>query len=235
MLFTIFSAPNYCDMYGNLGSVMRFADKPTAGDEIYYSYEAYSAVEHPYVLPKGQNAITYSLPMVLTNVLTLVDTMMKMVGHAGEDDQDNLEPDSTSSSERVAEVSDAAKKEARREHLRNKILMYARMQTMLATLRSFKPELDEIRGMNDGKLPRGLISSSRAELEEAVQKYRQAREKDKENERLPGAVVVVTTVKLAKILAKKEGEGKEKEEEEREKSEAKLQGQKENKNFSLKK
>ena len=47
-VLTIFSAPNYCDKYGNLGAVALFYNQDVRLDTFRY-------VEHPYVLPNNMN------------------------------------------------------------------------------------------------------------------------------------------------------------------------------------
>lgn len=55
---TVFSAPNYCDMYNNLAAVLHI-DASAA-----LSWTTHSWSSHPAVLPDFANAVEYSLPMV---------------------------------------------------------------------------------------------------------------------------------------------------------------------------
>jgi serine/threonine-protein phosphatase 2B catalytic subunit len=61
-MFTIFSCPNYCDMYGNLSSALSIANGS-------YSVRTFTAQPHPFVLPTLDNAINYTLPFVMEHLL----------------------------------------------------------------------------------------------------------------------------------------------------------------------
>ncbi|KAI0984466.1 hypothetical protein GJ496_004312 [Pomphorhynchus laevis] len=57
-MITIFSAPNYCDVYGNKGAVLQYNG---------YTLQIiqFDWVNHPYVLPNFLNALTWSVPFVI--------------------------------------------------------------------------------------------------------------------------------------------------------------------------
>jgi len=83
LTITVFSAPNYCDMYGNQGGFMKF-------DENDFDFHQLSWVAHPYSLPNFMNAITYSLPYALESFTKLCAYILEgcMVGDDEEaDDQ----------------------------------------------------------------------------------------------------------------------------------------------------
>jgi serine/threonine-protein phosphatase 2B catalytic subunit len=56
-VITIFSAPNYLDVYHNRGAILKYANKNI-------TIRQYNASPHPYWLPNFQNAFTWSLPFV---------------------------------------------------------------------------------------------------------------------------------------------------------------------------
>jgi len=83
LTITVFSAPNYCDMYGNQGGFMKF-------DENDFDFHQLSWVAHPYSLPNSMNAITYSLPYARESCTKLCAYILEgcMVGDDEEaDDQ----------------------------------------------------------------------------------------------------------------------------------------------------
>lgn len=57
-LISIFSAPNYCDVYKNKGAVIKYSNNE-------FSIKMFNAAEHPFVLPNFQNAFTWSLPFII--------------------------------------------------------------------------------------------------------------------------------------------------------------------------
>ena len=56
-VITVFSAPNYIDSYKNKGAVIVISDRDM-------DLRSYNAVDHPFLLPEGLNAFTWSLPFV---------------------------------------------------------------------------------------------------------------------------------------------------------------------------
>ena len=56
-VITIFSAPNYLDVYRNRGAVLKYANKNI-------TIRQYNYTSHPYWLPNFMDAFTWSLPFV---------------------------------------------------------------------------------------------------------------------------------------------------------------------------
>lgn len=56
-LITIFSAPNYLDVYKNRGAILKYANKNI-------TIRQYNSSSHPYWLPNFMDAFTWSLPFV---------------------------------------------------------------------------------------------------------------------------------------------------------------------------
>eukprot|EP01101_Sappina_pedata_P010033 TRINITY_DN621_c0_g1_i1.p1 TRINITY_DN621_c0_g1~~TRINITY_DN621_c0_g1_i1.p1 ORF type:complete len:685 (-),score=246.37 TRINITY_DN621_c0_g1_i1:94-2148(-) len=67
LTITVFSAPNYCDMYGNQAGFIKFEE-----DE--FEFGQIDWVDHPYTLPNFMNAVTYSLPFA-------IEAFVKMSAH----------------------------------------------------------------------------------------------------------------------------------------------------------
>ena len=65
MVVTVFSAPNYCDMYGNDAAVMCIREDR-------FEYMVTKSVEHPYYLPDLTNAIHYTFPFIMENLSELM-------------------------------------------------------------------------------------------------------------------------------------------------------------------
>src|SRR6266571_3128849 len=74
-VITVFSAPNYLDVYHNRGAVLKYANKSI-------TIRQYHARPHPYWLPNFMDAFTWSLPFVgakSTSSLTPWATIIYMI------------------------------------------------------------------------------------------------------------------------------------------------------------
>ena len=56
-VITVFSAPNYLDVYHNRGAILKYANRNI-------TIRQYHARPHPYWLPNFMDAFTWSLPFV---------------------------------------------------------------------------------------------------------------------------------------------------------------------------
>ncbi len=79
-VITIFSAPNYCDVYGNKGAIIQLID-----DSL--NIKQYGCVGHPFVLPNNMNVFTWSMPFVAEKIVSMLYNMIMQVNlHVDEDD-----------------------------------------------------------------------------------------------------------------------------------------------------
>lgn len=56
-VITIFSAPNYCDVYNNKGAILNLVNNTINLQQFNYS-------PHPYILPGFQNIFNWSIPFI---------------------------------------------------------------------------------------------------------------------------------------------------------------------------
>ncbi|RPD56606.1 Metallo-dependent phosphatase [Lentinus tigrinus ALCF2SS1-7] len=141
-VITIFSAPNYLDVYHNRGAVIKYKNKNI-------TIRQYNATSHPYWLPNFMDAFTWSLPFVgakITEMLLAIlsvcsDQELESVSSEEEDaeraralnDSDSEEGDETRT---VADLSLTPNEIAsRRQEIKNKILAVGRMQRVFQLLR----------------------------------------------------------------------------------------------------
>eukprot|EP00727_Mastigamoeba_balamuthi_P010785 m51a1_g6329 hypothetical protein (450) ;mRNA; f:5471-7064 len=73
-VITLFSAPNYCDTYENVGSFLRVSN--TRGFQV----QQLRSVDHPVVLPNYQDAFTYSIPAITDTVVRTLQALVSQIG-----------------------------------------------------------------------------------------------------------------------------------------------------------
>jgi len=82
-VITIFSCPNYCDMYRNKGALMILSDDG-------YEFEQFVESPHPFYLPDFSDPFSYGLPFLMEN---MVSVLADLVISIKEESADLLSPD----------------------------------------------------------------------------------------------------------------------------------------------
>ncbi|KAG1887673.1 Metallo-dependent phosphatase-like protein [Suillus subluteus] len=168
-VMTIFSAPNYLDVYNNKAAVLKYESNVM-------NIRQFNCTPHPYWLPNFMDVFTWSLPFVgekITDMLVAVlNTCSKE--ELEESDEENI----------VSQVTHH--EEARRKIIKNKILAVGRMARVFALLREESEKVSELKSISgSSKLPYGTLALGTEGIKDAISGFEDARKSDIENERLP--------------------------------------------------
>ncbi|KAF8804628.1 serine/threonine-protein phosphatase 2B catalytic subunit A1 [Phlegmacium glaucopus] len=171
-VMTIFSAPNYLDVYNNKAAVLKYESNVM-------NIRQFNCTPHPYWLPNFMDVFTWSLPFVgekITDMLVAVlNTCTKEELEEHDEDLAIMSP--TTASAETAE---------RRKIIKNKIMAVGRMARVFAVLREESEKVSELKSvLGSSKLPYGTLASGTEGIREAIKGFDDARKSDIENERLP--------------------------------------------------
>ena len=70
LVITVFSAPNYCDVYGNKGAIIKFESNSL-------NVQQYGWSQHPYHLPDLMDLFSWSIPYVCSKSIEILIAICK--------------------------------------------------------------------------------------------------------------------------------------------------------------
>lgn len=79
-VITIFSCPNYCDVYNNKGAILKIQNFTL--NIVQYNYNP-----HPYMLPHFMDVFTWSLPFIAEKVTEILYNFMKLATNVRKNDE----------------------------------------------------------------------------------------------------------------------------------------------------
>ncbi|KAL8847547.1 MAG: hypothetical protein Q9221_007406 [Calogaya cf. arnoldii] len=178
-VMTIFSAPNYLDVYNNKAAVLKYENNVM-------NIRQFNCTPHPYWLPNFMDVFTWSLPFVGEKI---TDMLMAILNTCSKEE---LEPvDDRTPKEEDEPVSPPAEKldpdstEAKRRNIKNKILAIGRLSRVFQVLREESERVTELKTASGGRLPAGTLMLGAEGIKQAIHNFEDARKVDLQNERLP--------------------------------------------------
>ncbi|CAF0888468.1 unnamed protein product [Adineta steineri] len=178
-LITIFSAPNYLDVYNNKAAILKYENNVM-------NIRQFNCSPHPYWLPNFMDVFTWSLPFVGEKVTEMLANILNICS------DEELENDSTETDE--TDVMTEAALAARKEVIRNKVRAVGKMVRYFATLREQSEDILTLKGLTSGgTLPLGTLEGGKTAIEQAKQiisnkkriSFEDAKRLDKTNESMP--------------------------------------------------
>ncbi|KAI5802144.1 Metallo-dependent phosphatase-like protein [Pyronema domesticum] len=178
-VMTIFSAPNYLDVYNNKAAVLKYENNVM-------NIRQFNCTPHPYWLPNFMDVFTWSLPFVGEKI---TDMLIAILNTCSKEELEEETPLSATSNNALSPPlppdHDPNSTEAKRRAIKNKILAIGRLSRVFQVLREESERVTELKTATGGRLPAGTLMLGAEGIKEAITSFEDARKVDLQNERLP--------------------------------------------------
>lgn len=185
-VITVFSAPNYLDVYHNRGAVIKYANKNI-------TIRQYNSSSHPYWLPNFMDGFTWSLPFVGAKI---TEMLLAILATCSPEELEDTEVSIEEGDEASRAVTDLAlppsEVAARRQAIKNKILAVGKMQRVFQLLREEAENASELATVAGeeaiaglGRVGSDLLTAQGTQMRHYIRNFADARRSDLLNERLP--------------------------------------------------
>ncbi|RDA87628.1 hypothetical protein CP532_3807 [Ophiocordyceps camponoti-leonardi (nom. inval.)] len=175
-VMTIFSAPNYLDVYNNKAAVLKYENNVM-------NIRQFNCSPHPYWLPNFMDVFTWSLPFVGEKI---TDMLIAILSTCSEEELKEETPSTSPHSPMSTGGGDDPNSiEFKRRAIKNKILAIGRMSRVFQVLREESEKVTELKTVSGGRLPAGTLMLGAEGIKKAISSFEDARKVDLQNERLP--------------------------------------------------
>jgi serine/threonine-protein phosphatase 2B catalytic subunit len=180
-VMTIFSAPNYLDVYNNKAAVLKYENNVM-------NIRQFNCSPHPYWLPNFMDVFTWSLPFVGEKITDMLIAILSISS------EEELREDSAATSPGPVSPPigapgqpplDTESIEYKRRAIKNKILAIGRLSRVFQVLREESERVTELKTVSGGRLPAGTLMLGAEGIKNAISSFEDARKVDLQNERLP--------------------------------------------------
>jgi len=173
-VITIFSAPNYCDVYKNKAACLKF-------DNAVLNIKQYVDSPHPYYLPNFMDVFQWSLPFVAEKV---TDMLANVLAFDGDSDTEEQEETILGSSEDRVDSAQAGR-------LKKKVLAVTKILKMYKVLREQREQIVRLKQLMPAgsKLPVGLLQGGSEGIADLISNFEEVRKADiaSGGEAMPGS------------------------------------------------
>jgi serine/threonine-protein phosphatase 2B catalytic subunit len=175
-VMTIFSAPNYLDVYNNKAAVLKYENNVM-------NIRQFNCTPHPYWLPNFMDVFTWSLPFVGEKITDMLIAILNTCSKEELDEETPSVPSGPSSPPALSY--DPESTEFKRRAIKNKILAIGRLSRVFQVLREESERVTELKTAAGGRLPAGTLMLGAEGIKQAIHNFEDARKVDLQNERLP--------------------------------------------------
>ncbi|UJR14636.1 hypothetical protein I4U23_001629 [Adineta vaga] len=178
-LITLFSAPNYCDVYQNKAAIMKYENNVV-------NIRQFNCSPHPYWLPNFMNVFSWSLPFVGEKIN---DVLLKILNICTDEELAEID-------EHIDSLIERNQMEQRKEQIRSKIRAVGKVAKTYQTLRELSENVVTLRGLTPSNSLNELDKEIASEAEAAAailrekssstkERFSQVKILDQVNERMP--------------------------------------------------
>lgn len=173
-VITIFSAPNYCDVYKNKAACLKF-------DNNVLNIKQFIESPHPYYLPNFMDVFHWSLPFVAEKVTDMLANVLDFDDSAfSSEDEEEPAP--------AAAADVEAKPAPAKQRLKQKVLAITRVMRIFQTLRENNDKIAQYKYLTSNKqLPVGFLQQGDTALSAALSTFEGALIADEKLEHRPDA------------------------------------------------